>query len=124
MPTSEMHEGASGKIFEFARTLRSEQTDAEKLLWINLRNRKLRGFKFRRQHPIQNYIADFYCHECKLVVELDGAWHGNPEQAAYDKQRTAELSLYGIKVLRFPNKRVLSDMHRVLQEIASHLTPP
>jgi very-short-patch-repair endonuclease len=121
MPTNEMHEGAPRKLFQFARALRADQTSAEKLLWINLRNRKLHGFKFRRQHPIKNYIADFYCHECKLVIELDGNWHNSEQQAAYDKQRTDELALYGIQVIRFSNNRVLTNMSAALREIAQHL---
>ena len=119
MHFNDLHEGAKGKIFQFARENRSKSTSAEHLLWINLRNRRLDGFKFRRQHPIQNYVADFYCFECKLVIEVDGGCHLDPKQAEYDYQRTKELQVYGIKVLRFPNDRVLRDVSSVLKEISN-----
>ena len=67
--------GASPEIHKFARELRRNLTEAEKILWQELRNRKLGGFKFRRQHPINKFVADFYCHEVKLIVELDGSQH-------------------------------------------------
>ena len=64
------HHNAGPKRFEDARSLKKAQTDAEAALWQRIRNRKLNGFKFRRQHPVDYYIVDFYCHECKLVIEL------------------------------------------------------
>ena len=81
------------------------------------------GFKFRRQHPLQNYIADFYCFERKLVIEIDGKGHLVDEQAKYDKRRTDELGLYGIKVIRFTNEEVRTKLHWVLEEIRRHLIP-
>jgi very-short-patch-repair endonuclease len=83
--------GAPQKIFENARTLRKNTTDAERRLWEKLRNRKLRNLKFRRQHPIHKYVADFYCAEHKVVVELDGGIHQLKEQKIYDQERTNEL---------------------------------
>ncbi|MCL5994855.1 MAG: endonuclease domain-containing protein, partial [Chloroflexi bacterium] len=71
-----------------SRALRQQQTDAEKHLWRLLRDRQFHGAKFRRQHPIGNYILDFYCHEAKLAIELDGSQHAEPDQAAHDAVRT------------------------------------
>ncbi|MCH8831601.1 MAG: DUF559 domain-containing protein [Chloroflexi bacterium] len=74
-----------------ARRLRTNSTGAEVVLWAVLRNRKLEGAKFRRQHPLGRYIADFYCHEALLVVELDGSVHDDAPQAEYDAVRQKEI---------------------------------
>jgi very-short-patch-repair endonuclease len=100
-----------------ARELRENATDAEKLLWQLLRNRQLNGWKFRRQHPIGKYILDFYCHDAKLAIELDGSQHAETEQAEYDRQRTESLEAEGIRVLRFWNNEVLKETQAVVQEI-------
>lgn len=123
MDSDELHEGAMGHIFNLARSLRVDQTRAERTLWHHLRGGRLRGFKFRRQHPLQNYIADFYCYECKLVIELDGAGHVIREQAEYDRRRSEELGLYGIRVIRFTNEEVRTNLPWVLNEICRHLIP-
>lgn len=86
-----LHKYAKVKIFENARALRLTSTEAEELLWQELRDRKLNGLKFRRQHPIDKWIADFYCHEKKLVIELDGSVHNEKEIAEYDARREKEL---------------------------------
>lgn len=113
-----LHKGAIGKLYQYGRELRQSATNAEKILWDNLRNRNLDGLKFRRQHPIDKYIADFYCHEKKLVVELDGFVHNKKENADYDKARTYELEgLAGIKVIRFSNNEVENNIAMVLNEI-------
>ena len=83
-----LHKGAIGKLYQYGRELRQSSTKAEKILWEYLRNRNLDGMKFRRQHPIDKFIADFYCHEKKLVVELDGAVHDDKMNAQYDEART------------------------------------
>jgi very-short-patch-repair endonuclease len=80
-------------------------TEAEKIMWGCLSKRQLQGSRFRKQHPIGNYIADFYCHEFKLVVEVDGPIH--EQQKEYDIQRTEEMSLVGINVIRFTNAEIL-----------------
>ena len=90
-----------------ARRLRRDQTLAEKALWKLVRNRRLGGFRFLRQHPIDRYIADFVCEAAKLVVELDGPVHDGRED--YDERRTQTLELYGYHVLRFRNDQVLMD---------------
>jgi type I site-specific restriction-modification system R (restriction) subunit len=104
-----------------ARELRAKQTDAESLLWELLRDRKLAGAKFRRQHQFGEYITDFFCNDPKLVVECDGAPHATPERRKIDQKRDAYLKSQGLTVLRFENKRVLADPEAVLEEIAAHL---
>ena len=116
-----LHHGAKQRTCRFAKELRSRTTEAEQMLWGLLRNRKLKGKKFRRQHPIANYVADFYCHESKLVIELDGNLHKGAEVKKYDKQRTAELNDLGLTVLRFWNEEVIKHPEEVLQKIAEHL---
>ena len=107
-----------------ARSLRRDQTDAEALLWSIVRNGGLGGLKFRRQHPLvvgsTRYIADFYCHEARLVIELDGGQHA--EQEAYDGKRASALATEGIRVLRFWNNDVLGQTEAVLETIWSAVT--
>ncbi len=105
-----------------ARTLRVGQTDAEHLLWCHLRNRRLEGWKFRRQHEIGPYIADFVCPDAGLIVELDGGQHG--EQMIYDEHRTLELQAMGYRVLRFWNNDVLKNVEGVLEVILEALASP
>lgn len=112
-----LHKGAIGKLYQYGRELRQSSTKAEKILWEYLRNRKLDGLKLRRQHPIDKYIADFYCHEKKLVVELDGAVHEEKMNVHYDEARTYELAGSGIKVIRFWNSEVEKNIEFVLEEI-------
>jgi very-short-patch-repair endonuclease len=112
-----LHKGAIGKLYQYGRELRQSATKAEKILWEYLRNRNLDGLKFRRRHPIDKFIADFYCHEKKLVVELDGAVHHDKMNAQYDEARTYELKGSGIKVIRFRNSEVESNISFVLNEI-------
>ncbi|MBK3518573.1 endonuclease domain-containing protein [Carboxylicivirga marina] len=107
--------GASAKIRQRAKDLRKEFTGAEKILWNKLRNRQLNGLKFRRQHPIDIFIADFYCHEKKLVIEVDGKIHDF--QKEYDRGRTAELNNLGVKVLRFTNEEVQKNIQKVCKTI-------
>lgn len=104
-------------IFDNAKTLRRSQTKAERLLWSELRNRKFEGVKFRRQHPIGKYIADFYCNELKLVIEVDGAVHNSQDQREYDKSRTQELNEKGIVVIRFTNSEVENNLQNVLYRL-------
>jgi very-short-patch-repair endonuclease len=109
-----------------ARALRQTQTDAEALLWSKLRARQILGLKFRRQHPLGNYFADFACIEIGLIVELDGSQHGEPAAAAYDRQRSEQLGSLGFQILRFWDNQVLSETQGVLEAIyqaAQALTP-
>lgn len=107
------------RIKERARRLRREATSAEKRLWEYLRDRRLAGLKFRRQHPIGNFIVDFYCHELRLVVELEGSIHDKPEQAEYDAGRFRWLEAQGYTILRFRNEEVFEDLEGVLGRILS-----
>lgn len=116
-----LHMGAPSKHFFYSRENRKLFTEAEGVLWEALRDRSLHGYKFRRQHPISDFIADFYCHECKLIVELDGEYHNDIEQREYDEGRTFELNELKIKVVRFTNQEVLEDIDFVLSEIGAHL---
>ncbi|MGC1241070.1 MAG: endonuclease domain-containing protein [Chryseosolibacter sp.] len=81
----------------------------------------MHGYKFRRQHPIADFIADFYCHECKLIVELDGEYHDDIGQKQYDEGRTYELNELKVKVIRFTNREVFDHIAFVLDEISAHL---
>lgn len=96
-----------------ARELRKKMTPSEKTLWEYLKNKQLLGLRFRRQHPIDIFIVDFYCHNIKLVIELDGGIHDHPENKEHDKNRTAHLEKFGIKVIRFTNEEVITDVAKV-----------
>src|SRR6266536_6063321 len=85
-----MFQGADSLVFELAKDLRRNMTTAEKVLWIYLRQGIL-GLKFRRQHPIGIYIADFYCHRVKLIIEVDGSIHDKKEVKEYDERRENDL---------------------------------
>ena len=100
-----------------ARELRKSSPDAELKMWGQLRDRRLAGFKFRRQHPIGRCFADFACVEAKLVVELDGGQHFESDALAADVQRTARLNALGFHVMRFTDREVLTAMPDVLQAI-------
>ncbi|HEX6901422.1 MAG TPA: endonuclease domain-containing protein [Thermoanaerobaculia bacterium] len=100
-----------------AQILRETPTRAERAMWEILRDRRLQGIKFRRQHPISIYVADFFCHELKLIVELDGEVHDAPRRAVRDANRDAYLRSQGCTILRFPNHDVFHDRESVLTRI-------
>jgi very-short-patch-repair endonuclease len=102
-------------IRAYAREMRSKMTDAEALLWMLLRNRRIAGAKFRRQHPVGRYILDFYCDDKKLGIELDGGQHG--ERVKYDKQRDDWLRAQRIQILRFWNNQMLAETEAVMEVI-------
>ncbi len=109
-----------------SRSLRQNQTDAEALLWSRLRGRQVNGLKFRRQHPLGPYFADFACIELGLVVELDGGQHGQEPAAAFDEKRATHMAALGFQTLRFWNNEVLLQPEAVLEkilQIAETLTP-
>jgi len=110
-----MYYGARPITFQAARILRKRMTHTEKLLWNHLKSKKFCGLKFRRQHPIDFFIADFYCHKLKLVIELDGEIHIRRKE--YDDGRSAEMEKYGIQVIRFTNKEVESNIESVLKKL-------
>ena len=112
-----LFKGATGNLFEFSRELRKRSTEVEEILWQFLRNKNHNGLKFRRQHPLKDYIADFYCHELKLVIEVDGGIHNQNEIINNDNARTAVLNELGINVIRFTNAEVLNNLPEVLKQI-------
>ena len=113
-----LHNGAIGKLYQYGRELRQELTQAEKKLWAEIRNKKLNGLKFRRQHPVDKFVLDFYCHERKLAIELDGSIHDVKINQEYDEARTAMLGGLGIYTLRFRNDEVINSIESVLQKIS------
>lgn len=106
----------------YAKELRRKQTDAERVLWMRLRARQVNGLKFRRQHPIGRYIADFCCPEKCLVIEIDGGQHMNRTFA--DERRTEFLVQEGYRVLRYWNHDVLAAPEAVLQHIIQETESP
>ncbi|HOW41347.1 MAG TPA: DUF559 domain-containing protein [Bacteroidales bacterium] len=111
----QMYFKAKPGILENARLLRKNMTTAERLLWERLNNNQLLGLRFRRQHPIDIFIADFYCHKARLVIELDGPIHDG--QAEYDDGREAEIEKYYLKVIRFKNEEVITNIEKVIIQI-------
>lgn len=116
-----MFYGAKGDLFGKASDLRSRETEAEKVLWTRLSKNQVKGFRFKRQHPISTFIADFYCHKAKLIIEVDGGYHDNPDQVEYDQQRTTVFKDLNIKVIRFSNQDVLERLDWVVKEIEKQL---
>ncbi len=108
--------GASNLIFENAKELRKNMTHAENILWGYLQA-KPKGYKFRRQHPLGIYIADFYCHKLKLVIELDGSIHDNEEVKQNDGIRQKLIEEDGITVMRFKNEEVMNNIQNVLKQL-------
>ena len=119
----EMFYGAKRSIFQNAKELRKNMTVAENQLWSRINSSQL-GVRFKRQHPIDIFIADFYCHKYKLVVEVDGEYHNDDEQLEYDEGRTVDLERFGITIIRFTNDEVMNDTDRVVEEIEKCLTNP
>ena len=111
-------DGSYRSITQFSRQLRSTMTDAEHLLWRHLRMQQLAGFRFRRQHPIGPYIADFICLGAKLIVEIDGGQHATSKT---DRARDRWLQAEGCEVLRFWNSQVLDETEVVLEQILTKL---
>jgi very-short-patch-repair endonuclease len=108
---------ADQTTLDLARRLRRKMTPCEKLLWKRLKARNVAGAKFRRQHPIGFFIADFYCHEARLVIEVDGLIHLNPGRREQDAKRDAEMNRLGIRILRFTNDEIKYSIRAVLKRI-------
>jgi very-short-patch-repair endonuclease len=109
----------STRLRSNARALRNNSTDAERLLWAALRGHRLNGASFRRQVPIENYVADFVCHAALLVVELDGGQHFSEQAEQKDAARSAMIEAKGFQVLRFSNYDVMTNRNGVLETIAA-----
>ncbi|WP_445660977.1 endonuclease domain-containing protein [Acinetobacter sp. F16] len=105
------------QLLIFAKSLRHFATDAEQLMWQLIRAKQIMNLKFRRQHVIAPYIADFYCHEIGLVIELDGSHHGTDDAIAYDAERTKFLEALDLKVVRYWNHEVLNKTDEVLEDL-------
>jgi very-short-patch-repair endonuclease len=103
------------------KELRGRLTETKKILWTMLKNSKLAGHKFRRQHSVGYYILDFYCPSGKLAIELDGSQHYTDEGISKDKERDEHLKLLGINVLRFRNEEVKNNLTEVLRIVKESL---
>ena len=117
-----MYYGAKEETNRFSHNLKKTMTKAEMDLWWKLRNKNLLGTKFRRQHAIGNFIADFYCHELRLVIEIDGLRHHQSDQKGYDQNRDAEFNRLGINVVRFSNDEIFDRMDEVLNSIKNEIS--
>ena len=106
--------------------LRKNMTDTERHIWAKLRMKQLNGYQFYRQKPIGDYIVDFYCPRAKLVIEVDGGQHFSDEMTEYDRIRDEYISSLGLRVLRFTNTDVLTNIESVLESIRGKipLSPP
>jgi len=114
--------GATPEIFRRAGELRKNMTLAEGVLWNHLRLKQMKGFTFRRQHPIGNFIADFYCHKMRLVIEVDGSIHNIEEVKERDEGREYMMKELRLSIIRFTNNEVLNDIENVLMKIEKHLS--
>jgi adenine-specific DNA-methyltransferase len=112
-----MHKKLDPQLLEFAKSMRHTATDAEHLMWQLLRAKRFMNLKFRRQHVIEPYIVDFYCHEIGLIVELDGTQHGTDDAIEYDAERTKFLEALDLTVVRYWNHDVLRQMDVVLEDL-------
>ena len=108
----------------YRKNLRNHATPAEMSLWAYLKNSKLGGVKFRRQHSIGNYIVDFYCPSQRIAIELDGDIHKYDNVNSRDRNKQVYLDTLGIKLLRFENQLVFTNLENVLQEIVSCFNHP
>ncbi|MDQ3683917.1 MAG: endonuclease domain-containing protein [Bacteroidota bacterium] len=118
--TTNMHFSASKTIFQYAEALRKNMTEAEKIVWERFCKNQL-GVRIRRQHPIYKYIADYYCHELKLVIEIDGGIHMIKENKKYDISRDITLSEFGIQIVRFTNDQVINQIDQIIEEIKNKI---
>jgi very-short-patch-repair endonuclease len=113
----------AGRLKRAARRLRQEATPAEIMVWGLLRGRRLHGLRFRRQHVLHGYIVDFYCHERRLCIELDGAHHLDADKRLSDQERDADLKSRGYITLRIMNNAALKDLSQFRDLILAHIRP-
>ncbi len=112
------------KLKKRRKELRQNQTEAEKLIWSQLRDKRFYGVKFFRQYSFGPYILDFYSPDLRFAIELDGGQHSEQEQQEYDENRSAYLKAHDMKVIRFWNSEVMQNIEGVLVRIAEKVTPP
>lgn len=115
-----MHLRAYSNLFGYARALRNNPTKAEEILWERLRGNQT-GYKFRRQHPMSNYVVDFYCHALKYVIEVDGSIHQEAMNQLEDENRDLNLIAMGCHIQRFTNEQVYGHIEDVMLEIHSRI---
>lgn len=113
-----MFAGATAEVRKFAIQLRANTTASEDKLWEHLKT-KPKGRKFRRQHPFNLYVLDFYCHKLRLAIEIDGGYHFTRQQQEKDRDRTLEISKYKVDVIRFTDIEVIDDYPNVIHKIDS-----
>ena len=113
-----MFYNADPLIFEKARELRNKLTPAEQTFWLRLKE-QFPEYKFRKQHPIAIYVADFYCHKLKLVIEIDGPIHNSSEAKLDDEKRQKDLENLGLTVIRFTNEQIRIEVENAIQVISS-----
>ncbi len=113
-----MFAGATADVRRFAIQLRANTTESEDKLWGYLKT-KPKNFKFRRQHPFNLYVLDFYCHKLRLAIEVDGGYHFTRQQQEKDRDRTLEISKYKVDIIRFTDLEVIQDFEKVQNEIES-----
>jgi very-short-patch-repair endonuclease len=116
-PDLTMHYGAPPEIFKRAKQLRRRMTSTEEKLWNFLKDRRELKLTIRRQHPAFFYILDFYCHQARLGIEIDGKYHESQKQIKYDEKRTAQLNELGIEIIRYTNEQILEDFDNTGAEI-------
>jgi very-short-patch-repair endonuclease len=112
-----MYYGAKPSIFKLARELKKNETEAEKFLWSKLNKNQIKVFQFRRQHPINMFIADFYCAKLKLVIEVDGNIHEITDYKEHDNGRSDYFDDLGITVIRFTNEQILNEINYTASKI-------
>jgi very-short-patch-repair endonuclease len=116
-----MFYGAKRRTFLKAYELRKNETDTEKKLWEYLNDRKIFKYRFKRQHPIDIFIVDFYCHRLKLAIEVDGEIHQKPEKQTYDEGRSFDIEKFGIQILRFSNEEIIEEIDNVIEKIKKEI---
>jgi len=114
-----MYYGATPSTFQKARQLRNKLTAEEDILWNRLKNKQICNVRFRRQHPINTFIVDFYCHTAKLVIELDGKIHLRTKE--YDKERTHIINQFEIEVIRFSNDEINTNINKIIKQITEKI---
>jgi very-short-patch-repair endonuclease len=117
-----MHYGAAPKLFEFAQEMRRAPTETEKALWEILKSPSFAQYNFRQQHPISTFIADFYSHKLKLVIEVDGGYHLDKEQQAFDNFRDSDMHALSISVVRFTNNDISNNITSVIDKIQEFIS--
>ena len=116
-----MWKGAPPNNFLLAKQLRGSMTPAEILMWDVLKNKQFKGYKFRRQHPIHQFIVDFYCHELQLIIEIDGKYHDPEDIKNKDLNRTELLAFQGLREIRFTNEEVIQGVDLVLKKLEEQI---